>query len=222
MKLVVFSAFEYRQAYAEDFSWYASNDKSGVNPLSIRKVARQIERIRKKENNNVYIVVYPHWGGARNYGWKTDAQTMKGHKLIDAGADIVIGHGPHNLQQIEKYRGKWIIYSLGNFMYVARNRYDMWNSPPFSMVVMLTFKENKDLTNNEEHNSRDQISRHMKIYPIFTDNPLVHFQTRFVNQKEFEIICKLLIDENCTWKPSKKDVKLGADDIGRFIELSLD
>jgi len=221
LKLVVISAFEYRKGYADDFSWYASNTKSGVNPLSIKRVAKKIERIRKKDNN-VYIVVYPHWGGARNYGWKIDAQTRMGHKLIDAGADIVIGHGPHNLQQIEKYREKWIIYSLGNFMYIARNRYDAWNSAPFSMVVQLIFKDHNDIDiNNSEYASHNQISRHMKIYPIVTDNPLVHFQTRFVNQKEFEIICKLLIDKNCVWKPSEKDVKLGADKIGRFIEFSL-
>jgi poly-gamma-glutamate capsule biosynthesis protein CapA/YwtB (metallophosphatase superfamily) len=223
LKLVVISAFEYRKGYAEDFSWYASKTKGGVNPLSIKRVAKKIERTRKlTDENNTYVVAYPHWGGARNYGWRIDAQTRMGHDLIDAGADIVIGHGPHNLQQIEKYRGKWIIYSLGNFMYIARNRYDMWNSAPFSIVVKLIFKDhNYFSTGNGDDISRDQISKHMKIYPIITDNPLVHFQTRFVNQNEFEIICKLLLAENSVWKPSEKDIKLGIDKIGRFIEFSL-
>lgn len=37
------------------------------------------------------------------------------HKLIDAGADVYIGHGPHQLRGIEIYKGKPIFYSLGNF-----------------------------------------------------------------------------------------------------------
>lgn len=38
-------------------------------------------------------------------------------KMIDAGADVVIGHGPHILRAIEIYKGKPIIYSLGDFMF---------------------------------------------------------------------------------------------------------
>jgi hypothetical protein len=222
LKLVVISAFEYRKGYDKDFSWYASSSKDGVNPLSIKRVAKKIEKIRKNNANNVFIVAYPHWGRARSYGWKTDAQTRLGHRLIDAGADIVIGTGPHNLQQIEKYRERWIIYSLGNFMYLVRNRYDMWNSAPFSLVVKLIFKDKSKLaTTNAEYTSHNQISRHMKIYPILTDSKLNYFQARFVDQKEFEIICRLLIDKNSVWKPSEKDVKLGSDQIGRFIEFPL-
>jgi len=39
------------------------------------------------------------------------------HAMIDAGADLVVGHGPHMLRGIEIYRGKPIFYSLGDFMY---------------------------------------------------------------------------------------------------------
>jgi poly-gamma-glutamate synthesis protein (capsule biosynthesis protein) len=39
------------------------------------------------------------------------------HAVIDAGADVVVGHGPHMLRGIEIYRGKLIFYSLGDFMY---------------------------------------------------------------------------------------------------------
>jgi hypothetical protein len=38
------------------------------------------------------------------------------HTVIDAGADLVIGHGPHVVRALELYRGKLIAYSLGNFM----------------------------------------------------------------------------------------------------------
>jgi poly-gamma-glutamate synthesis protein (capsule biosynthesis protein) len=36
---------------------------------------------------------------------------------VDAGADMVIGHHPHVVQTAEKYEGKWIFYSLGNFIF---------------------------------------------------------------------------------------------------------
>ena len=38
------------------------------------------------------------------------------HQLIDAGADLVIGHGPHLLRGLELYHGKPVFYSLGNFI----------------------------------------------------------------------------------------------------------
>lgn len=44
------------------------------------------------------------------------------HKMIDAGADIVLGHGPHVTRAVEVYKGKFIAYSLGNF-----NTYGMFN-----------------------------------------------------------------------------------------------
>lgn len=46
------------------------------------------------------------------------------HAAIDAGADLVIGHGPHVLRALELYRGKLIAYSLGNFLTYARFNID--------------------------------------------------------------------------------------------------
>jgi Bacterial capsule synthesis protein PGA_cap len=222
LKLVVISAFEYRKGYDEDFSFYAGSSRGGVNPLSIKRIAKKIQKIRKKNANNVFIVAYPHWGGRRNYGWKTVTQTKLGHRIVDAGADIVIGTGPHNLQQIEKYRGKWIIYSIGNFMYNTLGNYGKYNAAPFSLVVKLIFKDQSNFaTTRAEHSSINQIKRHMKIYPIVTDNTITYFQARFVDQKEFEAVCKLLIDEKYGWNLYENDVKLGSDQIGRFIEFPL-
>jgi poly-gamma-glutamate capsule biosynthesis protein CapA/YwtB (metallophosphatase superfamily) len=42
------------------------------------------------------------------------------HAVIDAGADLVLGHGPHVLRAVELYRGRLIAYSLGNFCTYAR------------------------------------------------------------------------------------------------------
>ena len=39
------------------------------------------------------------------------------HAIIDAGADLVVGTHPHVVQDVESYNGKWIVYSLGNFVF---------------------------------------------------------------------------------------------------------
>ncbi|MEQ1565749.1 MAG: CapA family protein [Myxococcota bacterium] len=50
------------------------------------------------------------WGEARG------DVTALAHAAIDAGADVVLGHGPHVLRAIEVYRGRLVAYSLGNFL----------------------------------------------------------------------------------------------------------
>lgn len=59
-----------------------------------------------------------HWGIERD-NYPEDYQTTLGRKCIDWGADLVIGHHPHVLQGIDQYKGKYIIYSLGNFCFGA-------------------------------------------------------------------------------------------------------
>ena len=62
------------------------------------------------------IIVNFHWGIEKEY---TPNATQKklAHLAIDEGADLVIGHHPHVLEGIEKYNGKYIAYSLGNFCF---------------------------------------------------------------------------------------------------------
>lgn len=80
------------------------------------------------------ILVSCHWGTEREY-YPEDYQKILGEKCIDWGADLVIGHHPHVLQGIDEYKGKYIIYSLGNFCFGA-NR-----NPPDkdSMIFQQTF-----------------------------------------------------------------------------------
>ena len=63
-----------------------------------------------------YLFVMVHWGVERTIELE-DYQVNDGHKMIDAGADAVIGMHSHCLQPIEYYNGKPIFYSLGNFIF---------------------------------------------------------------------------------------------------------
>lgn len=80
----------------------------------------QIERLCgqiEKYNSIVdFVVVSFHWG-RESVTTPTSKQVEFAHKVVDAGADLVIGHHPHVLQGIETYRDKIILYSLGNFVF---------------------------------------------------------------------------------------------------------
>lgn len=69
------------------------------------------------KDTGVSLIIFNfHWGEMRKYVHnKTQEKIAK--YAIDKGADLVIGHHPHVLQGIEMYKGKYIAYSLGNFVY---------------------------------------------------------------------------------------------------------
>lgn len=70
----------------------------------------------KKENPDKFLIVNMHWG--QEYKTKNSkAQQELAHQLIDSGVDLIIGHHPHVVQNIEMYKNKIIFYSLGNFIF---------------------------------------------------------------------------------------------------------
>lgn len=69
-----------------------------------------------EEQGAQIIIVSFHWGTEKE-NYPDDIQKSLAHSAIDHGADLVLGHHPHVLQGIEKYNGKNIVYSLGNFCF---------------------------------------------------------------------------------------------------------
>ncbi|MEK7139618.1 MAG: CapA family protein, partial [Patescibacteria group bacterium] len=63
------------------------------------------------------IVIVTMHAGTEYTTQPTDQQVTFARAAIDAGADLVIGHHPHWPQIVEPYNGKWIFYSLGNFVF---------------------------------------------------------------------------------------------------------
>jgi len=72
--------------------------------------------IKKLDSENDYVVVYIHWGTEYELV-ENENQTVIAHKLVDNGADVVIGHHPHVMQPMRVYKNKPIFYSLGNFVF---------------------------------------------------------------------------------------------------------
>lgn len=95
-------------------SWVAGSQKPGM--VSGYDPAILLEEVRKAREACDYLVVYMHWGIERDEK-PQDYQRALGKKLIDAGADLVMGSHPHVLQGVEYYNGKPICYSMGNFIF---------------------------------------------------------------------------------------------------------
>jgi poly-gamma-glutamate synthesis protein (capsule biosynthesis protein) len=78
--------------------------------------------IRAVRKDARLVVVALHWGiphgfAARSYGILAEYQRPLAHALVDAGADLIVGHHPHVVHPIERYRGALIAYSLGNYVF---------------------------------------------------------------------------------------------------------
>lgn len=74
--------------------------------LKVEEISRQ---------SDVTIASF-HWGEEKATE-PNGIQIELGRAAVDAGADLVLGHHPHTIQCIEKYRDKYIVYSLGNFCF---------------------------------------------------------------------------------------------------------
>jgi poly-gamma-glutamate synthesis protein (capsule biosynthesis protein) len=74
------------------------------------------ENVRASKKQGEFLIAAVHFG--EEYATSSNArQKEAAHALIDAGADVVIGHHPHAVQEMEMYSGKPIFYSLGNFIF---------------------------------------------------------------------------------------------------------
>lgn len=94
--------------------------RSGVMPLDPLLVKEDIRRVRNRAD---FVAVSFHWN-IENTRQTHPAARDFAHAIIDAGADIILGHHPHKPQGIEVYKGKVIFYSLGNFIF--GHTHDYW------------------------------------------------------------------------------------------------
>ena len=94
--------------------WDVRNSQPGV--FTTYDPANLISVIQKAKQQYDLVFVMVHWG-TEHTDVLEDYQKTIGHQLIDAGADCVIGAHPHVVQGIEKYNGKIIFYSLGNYIF---------------------------------------------------------------------------------------------------------
>lgn len=91
------------------------NAKIFLNIFDLEKCKESIISLKETVD---HIVLCLHWGGRVEGGLYPDWDQPKlARILIDAGADLIIGHHSHTFQPFEVYKGKYIFYSLGNFCF---------------------------------------------------------------------------------------------------------
>ncbi|QDU55681.1 CapA family protein [Aeoliella mucimassa] len=92
---------------------YAGETTTGVAPWLGE---HSLDAIRLAKTHVDWLVVFMHWGVEMSR-LPTEEQRITGRKVIEAGADAILGSHPHVLQPIEHYGGRPIAYSLGNFLF---------------------------------------------------------------------------------------------------------
>lgn len=96
-------------------SFEADVDKPGVAWSEDEQVRRDIGLARTQYHADL-VIPFMHWG-LEHEPRASARQRQLARVMIDAGADAVVGGHPHVTQDVEQYRGKPIIYSLGNFVF---------------------------------------------------------------------------------------------------------
>jgi poly-gamma-glutamate synthesis protein (capsule biosynthesis protein) len=91
----------------------AKGHESGISRF---REAEAVETVRALAATYDVVVVLFHWGGEYQTS-ANEKQRRIARVLADAGADLVVGHHPHVVQETEQYRGGRIAYSLGNFIF---------------------------------------------------------------------------------------------------------
>ena len=155
----------------------ATADRAGVNALHVgqgvdpdamdagdqQALLASVARARRSAAL-VLVSLHTHQGGVdpqRPTGFERELA----HAVIDAGADVFVGHGPHVLRGIEIYKGRLILYSLGNFAVMqplARFNPQPLILPPGSVFTRRAFFESVLVT------SRYQKGRltELRVYPF--------------------------------------------------------
>ena len=112
-------------------------------PVVRSQVKNDIQSLR--DQGVQVILIHYHWGIERQYV-PTESQRSLAKFSIDAGADLILGHHPHVVQGIEEYNGKFIVYSLGNFMFGGNRN----PSDKDTYVFQQTFHFKNDVLTDEK------------------------------------------------------------------------
>ncbi len=208
VNIAILCAYKYVEKYDKDYQHYANDQRGGVYNIDIKKLKAQISTI-KKHKENPLVILYLHWG--KNYQFTSEYQVKTGRALIDAGADLILGHGAHLMQEIELYNNKWIVYSLGNFVFNSPGRYKKRNAHPFSLIANLRIE-----------NTNQGIIKKIRFYPVFSDNQVTQYQSRFVTSLEFQKALDILSRRSRIPGGFSRHISNGNDKYGEYFEIKVE
>ncbi len=157
------------------------DEKVWINRIEPADIIRDIEFIKPRCD---FIIISLHWG-TENVFYPSPQQVELSRKLIDSGATIILGHHPHTIQGIERYKHGLIAYSLGNFQFDPKVSYTKINC---SMILTCNF-------------NRESLADY-EIVPIVIDQnavPALAKETRGEILNFVDKISKPISDGTLTW-----------------------
>lgn len=199
--IAVIGGFEHRPNYEKDYSYYATSNRAGVALLNGPATSAIIAKV-KTANPNAIVIVFPHWG--KNYSAVKPYQRRWARSWIRAGADVIIGHGAHLWQTMERIEGRPVLHNIGNFLFNSPGRYQQTDRAPVSFVAELVVKANDVGL--------------LRLRPILSDNAATNYRPRPLKSTEFD---DWFAQFNETLEPTlKKDLETRCDETGgRYLEL---
>lgn len=167
IKGIKFAFLAYTDNSLVPLSYEAKENRAGIAFLRKEKLIQSITQIEPQVD---FIIVSLHAGN--EYVFQPNQKQQEfAHLAIEAGADLVLGHHPHVVQTAEKYQGKYIFYSLGNFIFDQ-----MWaEETTQGLAIKIDF-------------SKDKIEK-ISLFPVVIEN---FCQPRPANEKEKQKIIKRL------------------------------
>jgi poly-gamma-glutamate capsule biosynthesis protein CapA/YwtB (metallophosphatase superfamily) len=195
---------KWKKRFREDFNYHATKLSPGVYILEKKNLVKKITKIRVEEPDAL-IIVFAHWQGF-DYEWANEKKINLCNKLIDCGADLIIGHGSHMMQQIYTYNSGVAICSIGNFVFNSKGGYKIKNAPPYSFVVRLELEEQR---NSWEINT--------KIYPIFSNNLMQDYRPRPVTENEIQEIISTLDEHALDAMQTSNGLRYNQNELGFYL-----
>jgi len=111
------------------------------------------------------IILNFHWGDEDTH-YPKPSDVRRARKFIDIGADLIIGHHAHVIQSVEVYKGKYIFYGLGNFLFQYYDTPSQYNGQNFEAI----------------HSSKNEKSNNRTLLVEVTDE----FKIRYITAEYIE------------------------------------
>lgn len=105
-----------------NYSWHRNSENDnrlrGIAKNRNKNVINDIKVLKQKVD---FVILMPHWG-YEYVNYPPYGVTLEAKTFIDAGVDLILGSHPHVIHGRERYKNKLIFYSLGNFIFDARQK----------------------------------------------------------------------------------------------------
>lgn len=181
-KIAIFNGYWNKVNAYVDYEFYALADRPGINILN-GVLLEQIE-LYKQQNPDSLVICFCHWG--LDFKPVHAYQRSLSKRMINAGADLILGHGPHTLQDVEIIQDQHVIYSMGNGVFNSNGEFDRHQALPYGVVTRL-----------------DLSAQQVRLYPFLANNLKTFWQPRLVKEIEFEEIKAFY--QNAEWLQPVQD-----------------